>query len=100
MMHLTCCYCLVFAIYLFSNYLFSYLPIYILDLFVTKLVTKVKSNIKSVKVHPQLSNNGHPMDCPLVGVGSPWLVQAFDTKKISYMYYFDMCTCHIILKYD
>jgi hypothetical protein len=100
MMHLTCCYCLVFAIYLFSNYLFSYLPIYILDLFVTKLVTKVKSNIKSVKVHPQLSNNGHSMDYPLVGVGSPWLVQAFDTKKISYMYYFDMCTCHIILKYD
>jgi hypothetical protein len=32
----------------------------------------VKSNINSVKVHPQLSNNGHPVDGALVGVGSLW----------------------------
>jgi hypothetical protein len=75
MPHLTC-YCLVFGIYLLSSYLFSYIPIYILDLFLTKLATKVKSNIKLVKVHPQLSYNNHPMDCVLVGVDSPWSVQA------------------------
>jgi hypothetical protein len=28
----------------------------------TELVTKVKRNINSVEVHPQLSNNGHPVD--------------------------------------
>jgi hypothetical protein len=33
------------------------------------LVTKVKPNINSVEVHPQLSNNGHPMDGVLVGAG-------------------------------
>jgi hypothetical protein len=82
MPHLTCCYCLVFAVYLLSSYLFSYLPISILDLFLTKLVTKVKSNIKSVKVHPQLSYNSYPVDYALVGAGSPWLVQAFDTNKL------------------
>jgi hypothetical protein len=36
------------------------------------LVTKVKPNINSVEVHPQLINNGHPMDGALVGVGSLW----------------------------
>ncbi len=40
------------------------------DMFRTKLVTKVKPNINSVDVHPQLSNNGHPVDGALVGVGS------------------------------
>jgi hypothetical protein len=35
------------------------------DLFATELVTKVKPNINSVKIHPQLSNNGHPVDGPL-----------------------------------
>jgi hypothetical protein len=28
----------------------------------THLVTKVKPTITSVEVHPQLSNNGHPVD--------------------------------------
>jgi len=32
------------------------------DLFLTDLVTKVKPNITSVEVHPQLSDNGHPVD--------------------------------------
>jgi hypothetical protein len=30
----------------------------------------VKPNINSVEVHPQLIDNGHPMDGALVGVGS------------------------------
>jgi hypothetical protein len=44
------------------------------DLFPTELITKVKSNINPVEVHPQLSNNGHPVDGALVGAGSLWLV--------------------------
>jgi hypothetical protein len=32
----------------------------------------VKPNIKSVQVHPQLSNDGHPVDGALVGAGSFW----------------------------
>jgi hypothetical protein len=43
------------------------------DLFPTELVTKVKPNINSVEVHPQLSKNGHPVDGALVGAGSLWL---------------------------
>jgi hypothetical protein len=30
----------------------------------------MKSNINSVEVHPQLSNNRHPVDGVLVGAGS------------------------------
>jgi hypothetical protein len=40
------------------------------ELFPTAMVTKVKPNITSVEVHPQLSNNGHRMDGMLVGAGS------------------------------
>jgi hypothetical protein len=37
------------------------------------LVTKVKPKINSVEVHPQLSNNGHPVNGALVGAaGSLW----------------------------
>jgi hypothetical protein len=36
------------------------------------LVPKAKLNINSVEVHPQLSNNRHPMDGVLVGAGSLW----------------------------
>jgi hypothetical protein len=52
-----------------NNYLFSYLSTYIYGyLFLTKLVTKVKPNINSVELHPQLSNKGmHPVDGALVG---------------------------------
>jgi hypothetical protein len=32
----------------------------------------VKPNMKSIEVHPQLSNNCHPVDGALVGVGSLW----------------------------
>jgi hypothetical protein len=38
------------------------------------LVTKVKPNINSVEIHPQLSNKGHPVDGALVGAGSLWPV--------------------------
>jgi hypothetical protein len=38
----------------------------------------VKPNInKSVEVHPQLSNNGHPVDGALMGAGSPWLQESW-----------------------
>jgi hypothetical protein len=47
----------------------AYFPNY---LFPTVLVTKVKPNINSVEVHPQLSNNRHPVDGALVGAGSLW----------------------------
>jgi hypothetical protein len=36
------------------------------------LISKVKPNINSVEVHPQLSTNGHPVDGALVGAGSLW----------------------------
>jgi hypothetical protein len=32
----------------------------------------MKPLINSVEVHPQLSNNGHPVDGALVGAGSVW----------------------------
>jgi hypothetical protein len=38
--------------------------------FLTELVTKMKPNINSVEVHPQLSNNRHPVDGVLLGAGS------------------------------
>jgi hypothetical protein len=37
------------------------------------MVTKVKPNINSVEVHPELSNNAHPVDGALMGAGSLWL---------------------------
>jgi len=54
--------------YLLVAYFPTYLPMR--DLFPTILVTKVKPNINSVEVHPQLSNNRHPVDGALVGAGS------------------------------
>jgi len=38
----------------------------------SELVTKMKPNINSVEVHPQLSPNGHPVDGVLVGAGALW----------------------------
>jgi hypothetical protein len=34
------------------------------------MVTKVKLEFNSVEVHPQLSHNGHPVDCVLLGASS------------------------------
>jgi hypothetical protein len=47
------------------------------------LVTKVKPNISSFEVRPQLSNNMHPMDITLVGVSSLW-PQHFFCDKFSW----------------
>jgi hypothetical protein len=54
--------------YLVVTYFPTYLPTYETS-FPTELVTKVKPNINSVEIHPQLSNNGHPVDGALVGAG-------------------------------
>ncbi len=32
----------------------------------------MKPDINSVKVHPQLSHNGHPMDGAMMGAGPLW----------------------------
>ncbi len=58
--------------YLVVIYFPTYLPIYE-TYFPTELVTKVKSNINLLEVHPQLRNNGHPVDGVLVGADSLWL---------------------------
>jgi hypothetical protein len=43
------------------------------DLFPTELVPNLKPNMNSVEVHPQLSNNEHPVDDGVrVGAGSLW----------------------------
>jgi hypothetical protein len=46
--------------YLLVTYFSTHLPIYE-TYFPTELVTKVKPNITSVEVHPELSHNGHPL---------------------------------------
>jgi hypothetical protein len=53
------------------TYFLTYLPIH-RTYFFTEWVTKVKPDVISVKIHPQLSRNGHPMDGALVGAGSLW----------------------------
>ncbi len=50
------------SIYLVVNYL----PIYE-TYFLQNLITKVKPNSNSVDVHPQLSNNRHPVDDVVCG---------------------------------
>jgi hypothetical protein len=59
--------------YLVVTFFFSptYLPIYE-TYFLTALVTKVKPNINSVEVHPQLSHNRHPVHGAVLGAGSGW----------------------------
>jgi len=59
--------------YLVVTHFPTYLPI-CWDLFPTELVTKVKPNMNWVMIHPQVSNDRHPMDGVLVGAGSLWLV--------------------------
>ncbi len=58
--------------YLVITYFPSYLPIY--ETYFLQLVTKVRPNVNSVEVHPQLSDNGHPVDGALVGAASQWPV--------------------------
>ncbi len=45
-------------------------------------MTKVKPHINLVEVHPQLSNNKHPMDGVLVGAGSLW-PQPWDPNSLN-----------------
>jgi hypothetical protein len=57
------------------------------------LVTKVKLNINWVEVHPQLSNNGHPVDDALVGAaGSLWLNIVTSSIMVAFH-----CTKHMLL---
>jgi hypothetical protein len=59
--------------YLSSSHLFSYLSSDVYSTYVfTKWASKVKPDINSVEVHPQLSHNGHLVDGALVGAGSLW----------------------------
>ncbi len=57
--------------YLEIVYFPTYLPIYE-TYFLQKWLTRWNQIINSVEVHPQLSNNGHPVDGVLVGAGSLW----------------------------
>ncbi len=50
------------AIYLVITYFSTYLPMCETYIFPRELVAEVKPNINSVEVHPQLSNNGHPVE--------------------------------------
>jgi hypothetical protein len=52
--------------YLLITYFPTYLPIYE-TYFLAELVIKVKPNINPVEVHPELSNNGHPVDAGCTG---------------------------------
>jgi hypothetical protein len=45
---------------------------------------KVKRNINSVEVHPQLSNNGHPVDGAMVGAGSPWPLLEVSLSRVGF----------------
>jgi hypothetical protein len=53
------------------TYFPTYLPIYE-TYFLQNWLPRSKPNINSVEVHPQMSNNGHPVDGALVGAGSLW----------------------------
>ncbi len=43
----------------------------------------MKPNINGVEVHPQLSNNDHPVDGAVVGAGSMWPNQMYLTLQIA-----------------
>jgi len=47
----------------------------------------VKPNINSVEVHPQLSNNSHPVDGALVGAGSLWSKNRYLPALQRYQWY-------------
>jgi len=51
--------------------LITYFPTY-LPTYETYFLHKVKPNINSVEVHPELTNNGYRVDGALVGAGSLW----------------------------
>jgi hypothetical protein len=43
----------------------------------------MKPNMNSVEVHPQLSNNGHPLDGALVGASSLWPDQGTSNFQVT-----------------
>ncbi len=92
--------CLFLTTYLPSSYLFSFLPTYVWDLFPSELATKVKPNINSVEVHPYLSNNGHLVDCALVGAGSLWLCmwRAPDPRCVNIGWHFVQKVPHFLCR--
>ncbi len=81
------------TIYLPSRYQFSYLSTLIWNLFLPELVRKMKSNVNSVKVHAQWSNNGHSLDGVLMGVGSMWPFSV--TKFMSEIKVASFLPCHL-----
>jgi hypothetical protein len=60
---------LLTTIYLPRSCLFSYLSAYMRPI---SYRIKMKPNINSVELHPQLSNKRHPVDGALVSAGSLW----------------------------
>jgi hypothetical protein len=64
----------IFLIGLCNNYNSLLLLLVYLFSWMSKIHTlhKMKPKINSIEVHPQLSNNGHPVDGALVGAGSLW----------------------------
>jgi hypothetical protein len=50
-----------------------------------------KQNINSVEVHPQLNNNGHPMDGALVGAGLLWPRLTNDKQQFHFGAYTELC---------
>jgi hypothetical protein len=57
--------------YLVVTYFATYLPI-CETYFLQNWLPRLNQILNSVEVHPQLSNNGHPVDDALLGVGSLW----------------------------
>ncbi len=57
-----------------THLIIIYFPTYVQDLFPTKLVTKVKSKINLIEIHPQLSNNRHPGNGELVDARSLFII--------------------------
>jgi hypothetical protein len=79
------------SIYLVITFFSTYLPMYETYIFPTELVTKVKPNINSVEVHPQLTNKGHPVDSARVGACSAWPIHMFQLpsgpmKQVNYQF--------------
>jgi hypothetical protein len=50
-----------------------------------------KQNINSVEVHPQLNNNGHPMDGALVSAGLLWPRLTNDKQQFHFGAYTELC---------
>jgi hypothetical protein len=59
------------SMYLITILFSTYLPLYE-AYFLQKWSTRSNQILNSIEVHPQLSNNGHPVDGVLVGGDSPW----------------------------